>query len=246
MTYKVKPAAAVARQLVRSAQKAILCTTAFQDKGIEGWPVGSLVTIATAWDGSPVLMLSALAHHTQNLIHDPRASLLIDGTEGYLNPQQGPRVSVTGLIKPTRDKGLHRRYFARHPSASLYGGFRDFQFYKMRVERYHYVGGFARAFWINKKNTVLMRKDWVNIATSEEDVLEHINSDHREALRLIGTIILGHRGKNWSMIALDPEGIDLRCGNSLHRLEFDSLVTNVQDCRRTLVKLAEKARGSFT
>jgi len=245
MTDKVKPAATVARQLVRSARKAILCTTADQKKGIEGWPVGSLVTIATAWDGSPILLLSTLAHHTQNLMHDPRASLLVDGTEGYLNPQQGPRVGVMGLIKPTRDKGLYRRFLARHPSASVYADFGDFQFYKMRVERYHYVAGFARALWVSRKKTVLKRKDWVNIAASEEDILEHMNSDHREALRLYGTKILGYTGKHWNMIALDPEGMDLRCGNSLHRLEFDSLVIDAHDCRRALISLAAKAKKSY-
>ena len=244
MTDKAKPGATGARQLIRSARKAILCTTGYNGKGVEGWPVGSLVTIATAWDGSPVLMLSTLAYHTQNLIQDPRASIIVDGTEGFLNPQQGPRVCIMGRIRRTRDKRLHRRFLARHPRASLYSRLPDFQFYKMGVERYHYVAGFARALWIKRPKTVLTRKDWVNIAASEEHILAHMNSDHHEVLRLYGTKLLGHRGKHWHMIALDPEGIDLRCGDSLHRLEFDSIKQNAHDCRKALVSLAAKARQS--
>ena len=244
MTAKKKSAAGIARHLLRSASKAVLSTHGHQGENNKIGPLGSLVTFATSWDGSPILMLSTLAQHTQNLLGNAQASLFVDGTEGFLNPQQGPRVCVMGCIMPLKEKKEHRRFLARHPRASLYASFGDFQFYKMKVERYHYVGGFAKALWIGRKKAILSRENWVNIAASEENILEHMNLSHQEALRLYGTKLLGQRGKHWRMIGLDPEGIDLRCGNSNHRLEFGELIIDAKECRKTLISLAAKARRS--
>ena len=235
-------AAFAARQLVRNAYKAVLCTNMHPGKDAQGWPLGSLVTIASAWDGSPILMLSNLSQHTQNITRDERSSLVIDGTEGFLNPQEGPRVGIIGRTRPIKDKRFRRRFLSRHPGAALYASFGDFQCYKMEIEKYHYVGGFAQALWIEKQKAVLPRKDWVNIAEAEEDILEHMNLAHPEALRLYGTKLLGKRGKYWNMFALDPEGFDLRCGNSVHRVNFPSLVKNENDCRKALIQMVAKAR----
>ena len=242
MTNSTEYVAFSARQLVRNAYKAVLCTNFPPGNDAKGWPLGSLVTIASAWDGSPILMLSNLSQHTQNINQDSRSSLVIDGTEGFLNPQEGPRVSIIGRTRPITDKGFRRRFLSRHPSASLYASFGDFQCYKMEIEKYHYVGGFAQALWIEKQKAVLPRKDWVNIAEAEEGILEHMNLDHPEALRLYGTKLLCKRGKHWNMIALDPEGFDLRCGNSVHRVNFPSLVKNENDCRKALIQIVAKAR----
>ena len=235
-------AAITARKLVRNAYKAVLCTNMPPGKGAKGWPLGTLVTIASAWDGSPILLLSNLSQHTKNINQDSRSSLLIDGTEGYLNPQEGPRVGIIGRTRPITDKRFRRRFLSRHPSASLYASFGDFQCYKMEIEKYHYVGGFAQALWIEKQKAVLPRTDWVNLAEAEEDILEHMNLAHSEALRLYRTKLLGKRGKYWNMIALDPEGFDLRCGNSVHRVNFPSLVRNENDCRKALIQIVAKAR----
>ena len=237
-----KSAAFVARHLVRCALKAVLCTNMSLNKNSNVYPFGSLVTIATAWDGSPILLLSNLAQHTQNILKDSRSCLLVDGTDGFLNPQQGPRVGIIGRIIPIKNDRLSDRFLSRNPQASLYANFDDFGFYKMKVEKYHYIGGFAQALWIEKQKVVLPKNDWIKIAESEEDILSHMNSSHTETLRLYGVKLLGKRGIYWKMIALDPEGLDLRCGHSVHRLNFPALVKNADQCRKELIKLAAKAK----
>ena len=232
-----------ARGLVRTGRKGVLATNgAKQDKYAPGWPGSSLVTYATAWDGSPVFLLSTLSHHTQNGLRDTRVSLLVDGTKGYANPQQGPRVSVVGHLKPVNDGGLKRRFLLRHPRAQLYEGFDDFQFYKISVEKFHYVDGFASSVWITKKHAVLPQSVWKKIAISEESILSHMNADHREAITLYGTKLLKKQGRHWSLIGLDPEGLDLLCGQTVHRLSFDSLVNDAAQCRKMLVQLVKRAR----
>ena len=236
-------AADEARSLVRIGRKGVLTTNGSdQDQYAPGWPGSSLVTYATAWEGSPLFLLSTLSHHTQNALRDSRVSLLVDGTDGYVNPQQGPRVSVVGYLKPEDDTRLHRRFLAKHPRARLYAGFGDFQFYKLTVEKLHYVGGFARALWIPKKNAVLPKSVWHDIAVSEESILSHMNADHQEAIRLYATKLLKKRGRHWVLIGVDPEGIDLLCGQTVHRLPFDLSVTDADQCRKMLVRLAKQAR----
>ena len=60
-----------------------------------GDPYCSLVNVATATDGSPLLLISTLAIHTKNILADPRVSLMLDERkEG--DPLQGARVMLMG------------------------------------------------------------------------------------------------------------------------------------------------------
>ncbi|MBT5939467.1 MAG: DUF2470 domain-containing protein [Rhodospirillaceae bacterium] len=242
---KILSADQTSRHIVRSARKAFLNTLANpNDAALAGWPSTSMVTAVTHWDGSPVLMLSDIAYHAQNIQADNRSALMFDGTAGLANPQEGPRVSVVGRLKKTNDKKLHARFLNRHPGARLYAGFGDFNFYKMTVEKFHFVGGFARAVWINKRKALLAKSDWSEIADNEQGIIYHMNADHGDALRLYGTNLLGKRGKHWLMIGIDPEGCDLKCGQNIHRLNFDKLNTTSAEIRKTLVDLVAQAKKS--
>lgn len=108
-----------------------------------GDPYCSLVNIATAADGAPLLLLSTLAIHTKNLLADPRASLMIDERkEG--DPLEGARIMLMGTMTATDDPAARRRYLARHPEAEQFAGFKDFSFYRMEIARIHLVAGFGR------------------------------------------------------------------------------------------------------
>ena len=232
----------IARRLARVSVKAYLCTIGADNQAqISGWPAASLITTATTWDGSPILLLSELAHHTQNITADERASILFDGSGGFSNPQQGPRTAFVGRLKKTRDKRLHSRFLARHPAAAMYAGFGDFHFYRMRVERVHWVGGFSAAQWIPSRHALLAATDCKRIADMEANVLECMNSDHANTVANFGTQLLGKRGKHWRMIGIDPEGCDLACGAGNYRLDFETRVTGADALRTQLMGLDEAA-----
>ena len=61
-----------AKRLVREAR-----TGALASLTADCAPYASLVTVATSADNSPLLLLSRLARHSENIRHDPRVSLLI-------------------------------------------------------------------------------------------------------------------------------------------------------------------------
>ena len=232
-----------ARRHIRRALKAALATVgSAQEPAVEGWPANALVTVAAGCDGSPILLLSTLAHHTRNILADPRASLLIEATEGFANPQAGPRVSVTGRIARSDDPALARRFLARHPAAKMYAGFGDFAFYRMAVERLHYIGGFARARWIERADA--MFDDAGEIADAEQDILAHMNADHGAAVLLYAQRLLKLRVKRAELIAVDPEGFDLRTGRTVRRVDFPTPAKTLDQIRAVFVALVQQARAS--
>jgi putative heme iron utilization protein len=139
------PAALV--DLLRGADRAALATT-LPAAAYQAWPYASLVLMAVAADGSPVLFVSDLAEHAKNIAADNRVSLLIDGTAGRKDPLTGPRVTLLGRAVRTDDADLKARFLARQPAAKLYAGFADFHVYRVEVTRAHFVAGFGRIHWI--------------------------------------------------------------------------------------------------
>src|SRR3954468_4653745 len=108
-----------------------------------GDPYCSLVNVATAADGSPLLLISTLAIHTKNILADPRVSLMLDERkEG--DPLEGARVMLMGRAAATDDPEVRRRYLARHPEAKMFASFGDFAFYKIELTGVHLVAGFGR------------------------------------------------------------------------------------------------------
>jgi hypothetical protein len=209
--------AATARQLMRSVRSATLAT-ASRDAG--GWPFASLVTTACDTDGSPILLLSTLADHTRNLAADPRAALLFEAATRRSNPQTGPRVSVVGTIARADEPRLRRRFLARHPAAELYAGFADFGIFRMQVQRAHYVGGFARAVWLEGARFCLPAEFSAAFAAGEEQALAELNDCHRAALQVVADKRLRRAGTGWVAVGIDPDGCDLGCGQATARLSF--------------------------
>ena len=87
-----------ARTLLHSQHQGVLSTISLHRAG---YPYGSLTPYALSCAGAPLILISALAAHTQNLIADPRASLFVvagvaaDAGAGG-DPQAETRISVLG------------------------------------------------------------------------------------------------------------------------------------------------------
>src|SRR5207342_60038 len=80
-----------AKTLMREARSGALATL----MAGSGDPYCSLVNVATATDGSPLLLVSRLALHTKNILADARVSLMLDERkEG--DPLQDARVMLMG------------------------------------------------------------------------------------------------------------------------------------------------------
>lgn len=228
---------AIARQLLRRARSGALATVSCRDGA---WPFASLVTLACDCDAAPIFLFSQLADHTHNLQADNRAALLIEDASHRTNPQTGSRISMLGRIEISQDERHRRRYLARHPFAAAYAGFADFAIYRMTIWQVHSVGGFAQACRIAGDEFCADLASAAAIGAAEPDILETCNADGT-ATRLARR--LGRDEDGWEMIAVDPDGCDLRRGNTLQRLEFPRAVDDPEQVRAVLVEMTTEPRG---
>jgi putative heme iron utilization protein len=238
---------AAARTLLRTVRTGALATLATGS----GDPFASLVTVATLPDGTPVLLISDLALHTQNAKADPRASLLLAAAGGEGDPLAGARVSVGGTLRrlekgTPEDAAARRRFLMRHPDAAGYAGFADFSVWVLAVSGAHLVAGFGRIVAIAASDLLVDLAEADPLLASEKGAIDHMNEDHTDALALYATRLCGAADGLWITTGLDPEGIDLmtRDGGHSARLVFPDRVRTSAELRGVLVKLAHAARAA--
>jgi putative heme iron utilization protein len=234
----------IARQLLRTLDRGSLATPMRPDAPDAGAPYASLVLVAADHDASPLLLISALADHTKNLLASPAVSLLFDGTVGRDEPLTGPRVSVQGMARRTDDPRHAARFVGRHPGAAMYSGFKDFAFWRIEVTRAHLVAGFGRIHWLTAREVLYDASGAAALAGAEPDIVAHMNQDHADAVQLYATKLLGRAGDGWQLTGVDPEGADLRRGGEVARLPFDRPVADAEEARAELVRLVKKARAA--
>jgi putative heme iron utilization protein len=230
--------AQIAKRLVREARIGALATLLS-----DGAPFVSLVTTATLPDGSPLLLLSRLARHSANIANDPRVSLLL-AEDRAGGPLEGTRVSISGKIARTENSSARRRFLARHSSAVAYAKFADFGFWRIEISNAHLISGFGRIVDLKAGELQTDLNDAENLLAAEEGAVDHMNRDHRDAVELYATRLLGASSGSWRITSLDPEGCDLMLGNQVRRLEFPNRITSSDTLRKTIVALVEKARES--
>lgn len=207
-----------------------------------GDPYCSLVNVATAPDGAPLLLLSRLALHTKNILADARVSLMLDErTAG--DPLEGARVMLMGTAAIAADPGARDAYLRRHPEAEMFAGFADFSFYRMTIARAHLVAGFGRIVDLSPAELLTDISDATALIEAEADAIAHMNADHAEALRLYATCLIGASDGEWRCVGIDPEGLELQRGHEALRLTFPQRVTGPGPLRAVLRELADAARG---
>ena len=236
-------ALAQGKELLRSVRAGALATLVPGN----AFPFASLVNVATAPDGSPILLLSCLAAHTRHLASDPRLSLLLVQT-GAGDPLAHPRVTIMGtaerVIDPDGRAALKARFLAKHPQSALYADFGDFAFWRVAMEQAHFNGGFARAGHFNAESLATSLDGAEALVAAEAQAVSELNRHHRDALARLATGLAGKPDGPWQATGIDPEGIDLGCGDRTARIAFPRPVRTLEDLRAILPELVEP-RGAI-
>jgi heme iron utilization protein len=230
----------LAKSLLRRSRQGALATL----MAGTGDPYCSLVNLASHPDGSPILLISRLAVHTRNILADPRVSLMLDErAEG--DPLEGARIMLSGRAEqaePDKDL-LQRRYLNAHPSAGAFVSFKDFSFFRIRPSGTHLVAGFGRIVDLKSEQFLTDLSGAEDLLAAEESAVAHMNADHRDAMGLYATKLLGAAEGDWRCTGCDPEGLDMQEGQTALRLDFPERVTSGTALRKMLVRLAGEARA---
>lgn len=236
-------AVGLARSLMRTARFGALATLDPES----GRPLASRTATATDTDGTPVILVSALAPHTEALLADPRCSLLI-GEPAKGDPLAHPRMTVAcdaaQLMRNSEDgRRVRRRYLNRHPKAALYADFGDFSFFRLEVSAASLNAGFARAFVLDRSHLVLPPEVSALIAKVEQSVIDHMNEDHADTIRLLAESAESSPKQGWTLTGIDSEGIDLANGDIVRRLVFPTHLSTANDIKTALIELLRSKRG---
>ena len=125
----------------------------------KGTPFGSLTPFIMDKKGNPVLFLSDLAQHTENITKNPRCSIMvhrIDKSDIF----NSPRITLAGKAVKVSDKErdeIKKIYLKRHPEAEDFIDFGDFNFYRIELDAIQYIGGFGDINWVDVAD---YRKDY--------------------------------------------------------------------------------------
>src|SRR2546429_5310424 len=234
-------AARLARSLLRRSRQGALATLMADS----GDPYCSLVNVASYADGSPILLISRLALHTKTILADSRVSLMLDErAEG--DPLEGSRIMLAGRADEAGADDLpvlRRRYLNAHPSSKAFVNFNDFSFFRIRPSGAHLVAGFGRIVDLKPELFLTDISDAGALLEAEQGAIDHMNADHRDAMNLYATKLLGAGIADWSCTGCDPDGLDLQAGTKALRLDFPDRVTGTGELRKMLVRLAAGARA---
>ena len=233
--------AKLARSLLRRSRQGALAT--LMDGS--GDPYCSLVNVASHSDGSPILLISQLALHTKNILGDARVSLMLDERAAG-DPLEGARIMLAGhaeLVGADDAAILRRRYLNAHPSAEAFVEFKDFSFFRIRPSGAHLVAGFGRIVDLQPARFLTDISDAAALLEAEQGAIEHMNEDHREAMGLYATKLLGAAAADWRCTGCDPDGMDMQADNATLRLDFPERVSNGNELRKMLVRLVGEARA---
>ena len=210
-----------------------------------GDPYCSLVNIASHPDGAPILLISRLALHTKNILGDPRVSLMLDERAAG-DPLEGSRIMLAGLMEqaPGQDAEAlwRRRYLNAHPSAEAFVNFKDFSLFRINPSGAHLVAGFGRIVDLSPEQFLTDLGDAAALLEAEQGAVEHMNEDHREAMNLYATRLLGAEPADWRCTGCDPDGMDMQAGHATLRLDFPRRIVTPAALRQVLKELAGQAR----
>ena len=221
-------------------------TLATQSVRHPGWPFASVMPYALTRDGSPLFLISGMAVHTQNVIADPRASLLVMQSGSGADPLGSPRATLLGsahrIDEP--EESVREEYLKRHPSARHWIGFSDFSFFRLDVAHIYFVGGFGVMGWVEHNDYATAAAD--PLADAAAGIMEHMNRDHADALRDITRRFGGLDALDATIVSCDRLGFVVRVrtaeGMKGTRIAFPEPVASREDARKMFVAMAKQSR----
>ncbi len=233
-----------ARTLVAGTTVATLSTLSD-----DGHPWGSLVQYGLLDDGSPVLCVSTLAEHGRNLVRDQRASLVIGEADPVGDVLDSGRVTLAGVMRAPEGEELEAAkaaQLAANPTSGLYGGFGDFTYWVLAVDRVRWVGGYGRMDSCSAADYAAAEAD--PVAPHAAYAVRHLNEDHADALLLYAQKLAGFTDATEAACRrADRHGLDLWVttprGKGPARVGFPEPITAPDGLRAATVALVKMARG---
>ncbi len=115
-----------------------------------GFPMGSVHAYAVTEAAEPLLCISSLGEHTQNINAHPEVAFTVLDLDVPPETQAGARFTYLGRAECLDKVAVRAAFLAQVPSASVYYDFGDFSVYVLRFVRGRFIGGFGKIAWLEQ------------------------------------------------------------------------------------------------
>lgn len=187
--------------LIHLLHEASFATLATQSVRLPGYPYATTVPLVLDERHRPVLLVSALAEHTKNLLADPRVSLAVVEPTA-IDVQVAARLTMIGEVERFEPGesliGRYRRYL---PAAESYLAL-DFMFFRLLPRGVRHIAGFGKMGWIEAPAWPVME---VIEPAEEQALVDRITNFTAAGIRVLG---------------VDCCGIDFESAGARKRLRF--------------------------
>lgn len=233
-----------ARTLVYLARVASLSTLSRKQPG---FPFGSVMPYGLDNHANPIFLISTMAMHTQNLLADPRSSLLVTQPDTVGDPLGSSRITLIGNVLSISEAEVaeaRRVYIERHEGSKYWMDYKDFSFYRMNIVDVYYVGGFGVMGWISASEYYGSEVD--PLADAARGIIQHMNAGHRDALVLLAQAFTGITAQEATMTSVDRLGFHVRLktqeGRNEARIALLREARTPEEVRKVLVEMVAHAR----
>ncbi|MBN4077098.1 DUF2470 domain-containing protein [Mariprofundus ferrooxydans] len=214
----------------------------------DGYPFGSMMPYALDSLDRPLVLISSMAVHTQNILHNSKASLYVAESRAEGESLGTARLTLMGDLQLVRDSdvdAVRECYLSAHPNARHWVDYDDFSFYRMDVAHVYFVGGFGIMGWVNElEYSAAVPDPLMHIAA---EVIQHMNDNHADALI---TLVNHHSDRGADevrMVGVDRLGFDVKVSvaDAVRglRIAFTEPVHNALEVRTMFVSMLHDARG---
>ncbi|MCL9780932.1 pyridoxamine 5'-phosphate oxidase family protein [Vibrio sp. S4M6] len=230
-----------ARHYMRQSRQCVISTVS---KKLADYPFGSVTPFISSYEGKPIVYISDIAQHTKNIKRNNKVSLTFFGNPASTDDQnQNARVTIMGDAHPLdqeASQAIRQRFLQQYPQYQDYPIDHGFHFWQIEPQMIRYIGGFAKAYWIDKKEWLLPKPEWNEQA--ELDMAEHMNQDHVDAMKILLSALKRTPEEEISMTGIQPDGCYIRNGSQSTYHEFDDVAMTAAEVKNQLVQKIAQAR----
>tara|TARA_B100001287_G_scaffold275012_1_gene281644 strand:- start:1026 stop:1748 length:723 start_codon:yes stop_codon:yes gene_type:complete len=224
--------------LFRNSKSGVLSTISKDNKD---YPFGSFVTFASFINRIPIFYLSDIAQHTKNLKYKPHGCLtIVNSSSKEKDKQNNERLSLMGdlvKIKENEKKIIKEKFYALRPESKNYEKFHGFNFYKLKVNKARWIGGFGKIGWLS---TDYWKDNNIQWSSKENDIIDHMNSDHSDTVSAALNCVHSIKDNNAKILQLTIDGYYAISNSKLYFIQTPNICLTSEDYRKNLIKLSKE------
>ena len=218
-------------------------STISNQKKIDGYPQTSIVGYSCDNIGNPIVCLSDIAMHTNNIKTNDHVAIGIN--EKFFRNANDMRSTFIGDLKKVEDKEeisfLKQKFIDSHDDA-FYLNFEDFNVYKLNTKYISLNGGFGRAYNINLEKYYDAEPD--AICLNSNCLVNELNKFFSKEIKSYLSTKINEDIISYEVKKIDKYGFDIRLYlkgdytfTKVHRILFNKTVTEENLKEEILEKL---------